>query len=310
MRTSDRERWDARPAATPRRLRLLALVALTALAAIAGLQAAVPDRAQAITGLERTYKSTDKDYEPAKVAIATCPNDKLVIGGGAQISDGNSDIARFTALEPRNTSPSSFWAVAQAVFNGQYEPWSLTAYAICADMEALDDYEIAVRTFDNPNSANFLQATAACPSETVAYSAGGGIRDYSTTFKGRIGLQMVRTDGALGIGRLTARENTPLDTPNPWQLQARAVCAKPQQGIHVEGLGDLDGDQEVTSFCNDPSTYVHGAGGGASGPGITDAGRSWLKEIVPSHALRSMRVKMAGPEAPRGGVVAHHTCAR
>jgi hypothetical protein len=301
---------------TARRGWRLGVAACTALIGTAFVAAIVPDHAQAITGLEREFESTVKDYEPAKTVEASCSSeDKQVIGGGAEILDGNEDIARFTELHPvgryggGGPAIDYFRASARSVFNGQYVPWSLSAYAICVDKDALDDYSIATGLVFNNNSTRFVQGSARCPDGTVAYSAGARIEDYYPTFGGRIGLQMIRTSGSLDIGRATARENTPLDTPNPWNLWTYAVCAEAQQGIHVEGLGDLDGDQEVRSFCNDPTTYVHGAGGGASGPGITDAGRSWLKEIVPSHALRSMNVKMAGPESPEGGVIASHTCA-
>jgi hypothetical protein len=289
-------------------------VAFALLATIAAVPAIVPADAQAIDGLERKYDDSDHDFDPYKQATAHCPADKRVVGGGGVISDGGENIARFTGIAPTIYPGSAygrgFTASAEAIFAGRYVQWSVGAYAICADEDALDDYRIATETVENTSSATFVRGSAPCPTGTVAYSAGAGIGyDHQNHFVGRIGLPMVRTDGPMGIGRATARENTPLDFPNAWSLRVFAVCAKPQEGIHVEGAGDSDGDQEVTSFCVNPTTYVHGAGGGASGPGITDAGRSWLKKITPSASLRSLTVSMAGPEPPKGGVIASHTCA-
>jgi hypothetical protein len=312
----NRPRAGRRPGGGGRAWRAAAAVVLVVLGG-ATASAAVPGEALAIAGLERTSKSTEKDYESKKSVLARCSSeDKQVIGGGGEILDGNQHIARFTELFPVGRGPGGgpavdyFRASAQAIFDGQYTPWSLTAYAICADKDALDDWKIVSSYVSNDTSRTFVEGSARCPDGTVAYSAGARIDDPYPFFNGRIGLQMIRTSGSLDIGRATARENTPLDTPNPWFLTVYAVCAEAQEGIHVEGAGDADGDQAVVRFCNDPATYVHGAGGGAGGPGITDAGRSWLKEIVPSHALRSVRVEMAGPDAPEGGVIASQTCAR
>jgi hypothetical protein len=233
-----------------------------------------------------------------------------VLGGGGEIRDDGHDIARMTGLVPVSSSNLDYFeASAEAFFHGQYEPWSLAAFAICAPESSLKDYRIVWQQYANVDSTTFFKGTAECPGDRVAYSAGGRILDLFPTFTGRIGLQMVRTSGPLDIARATARENGPLDTPNPWWLDVYAVCAKGQGDIHVEGAGDPDGDRKVTSFCHDPVDYVHGAGGGASGPGITDAGRSWIKSIVPSSALRSMKASMVGPDSPSGGVVTSHTCA-
>jgi hypothetical protein len=281
--------------------------ALLASVAVIAALACVPANAGAVDGLTQRSAVTAKDHDPTKSVKAYCPDDMYVLGGGGEIRDDGHDIARMTSLHP--VSPGGldyFEASAETFFEGQYEPWSLAAFAICAPESSLDDYHVAAAQYINQESDPYVKGSVGCRGDTVAYSAGASILDFVPSFKGRIGLQMVRTSGPLDIARATARENGPLDTPNPWWFYVYAVCAKKQGDIHVEGAGDPDGDLEVTSFCND---YVHGAGGGASGPGISDAGRSWIKSIVPSHALRSMTATMVGPDQPRGGVVTSHTCA-
>ncbi|HWM11952.1 MAG TPA: hypothetical protein VNO82_21510 [Solirubrobacteraceae bacterium] len=291
-------------------------VVLAACVAVAAIAAAViPQDAQAAVELDRTSKSTATDYDPTKSIRANCPAGTHVLGGGGIIRDSGEDIARLTALYPSGRddhggglSPDGFTASAETVFHGQYVPWSLTAYAICSDRDNFEDFDIVVEEIRNDASERFVAGTARCPSGTVAYSAGAEIFQYIYTHKGRIGLQMVRTSGPMDIGRATARENTPLDTPNPWWLRTYAVCAKEVGDPRVEGAGDPDGDHVARSTCS-PGRYLRGAGGGASGPGITDAGRSWLKAIIPSDTLRNVEVSMAGPDEPLGGVVTSHVCA-
>jgi len=308
--------FSAHRGARSRRWRA-AVAAFAALTAIASAYAVSPQDAQAAVELDRRAESTLTDYDPTKSIRATCPVGTHVLGGGGVIRDGGKDIARFTGLFPSGRNDGSggpypardgFTASAETVFEGQYEPWSLTAYAICSDRDNFEDFRIAVGEIRNDESDRFVDGTARCPSGTVAYSAGGQIFEFIGTHKGRIGLQMIRTSGPMDIGRATARENTPLDTPNPWWLWTYAVCAKKVGDPRVEGAGDPDGDQLATSTCS-PGRYLRGAGGGASGPGVTDAGRSWLKAIIPSDTLRLVDVSMAGPDKPLGGVVTSHVCA-
>lgn len=254
---------------------------------------------------------TVKDYDPTKSVKAFCPQDSVVMGGGGEIDDDGNDIARLTGLVPVNASPRDYYeASAEAWFEGQYEPWSLTAYAICAPASAVEDHQVYSAMQFNPDSDTFVGGTAACQGNRVAYGAGGYVNDPWTNFQGRIGLQLVRTSNPLDIGRATAREDSsPHGSPNPWWLTTYVVCAKRHGGVHTEGLGAPSGSLTAKSFCDSGSQEVHGFGGGASGPGVSDAGRSWLKALAPSSGLRGMSATMVGFAPPSGGVVAHHTCA-
>ena len=254
---------------------------------------------------------TVKDYDPTKSVKAFCPQDSVVMGGGGEIDDDGNDIARLTGLVPVNASPRDYYeASAEAWYEGQYEPWSLTAYAICAPAAAVKNHQVYSAPAIAPEPKMFLSGTAACQGDRVAYGAGGAVVDPFSNFRGRIGLQMVRTSNPLDIGRATAREDSsPNGTPNAWYLMTYVVCAKAQGGVHTEGLGAPSGSLTAKSYCDSGSQEVHGFGGGASGPGVTDAGRSWLKALAPDTGLRGMSATMVGFAPPSGGVVAHHTCA-
>jgi hypothetical protein len=251
--------------------------------------------------------ATLKDYDPTKNVRAHCPQGYVVLGGGGEVDDDGNDIARLTGLVPVKASPRNYYeASAEAWYEGQYEPWSLTAYAICAPASQVDNHWVYSETVDNPQSKTFLDGTASCEGDRVAYGAGGAILDPFPHFQGRLGLQLVRTSNPLDIGRATAREETPLDTDNPWWLTTYVVCAKDDGKVHTEGANAPVGSLTATSTCDRATDEVQGGGGGASGPGISDAGRSWLKAIVPSE--HSVTTTMVGYQVPSGGVVAHHTC--
>jgi hypothetical protein len=282
------------------------LIPLAAVAVIAALHVG---SAQAYDVTPREG-ATLKNYDPAKSVRAYCPQGYVVMGGGGEIDDDGNDIARLTGLVPVESSPRDFFeAQAQAWFLGQYEPWSLTAYAICARAADVKEHRVFAATQQNPNSATFVSGTAACQGDRVAYGAGGAVSHPFANFNGRVGLQLVRTSNPLDIGRATAREDSsPHGTPNPWWLTTYVVCAKKQGDVHTEGNSAPSGSLTATSYCDTFAHGVHG-GGGASGPGVSDAGRSWLKAIVPSNDLNSVATTMVGYEVPSGGVVAHHTCA-
>lgn len=312
MRTSDRALRCGRPAAAPRRLRRLALVALTALAAIAGLQAAAPERALAIAELERVYETWEpgsglRDTDPFKQLVVECPDGKLAIGGGMEIDDGFRDKVHLTSY---TAARDYFYVSAEREFLFADFAWGLTGFAICADQDVLEDDDHAVSypstTVESSSLTGFRPAASPrCPSGTVAYSAGASL-PYAL---GRIGLQMVRTDTAMTIGRGTGRmiPGAAGLSPQPWRLTVQAVCAKPIGGPHVDAEGASSDDPRTASTTCPASFFVHGAMGGSSRPGITDAGFTWLKMIFPSSSLKSTIVQMTGPNA--GGPVAWATCA-
>ena len=299
---------------SPRRLRRLALVALTALAAIAGLQAAAPERALAIAGLERVPKTSERDNFAGKSVTVECPDGKLALGGGMEIDDGFRDKVHLT--EYRVVARDKFRVHAEREWGFTDFEWKLTGFAIGADEDVLEDDDHVVSypstTVASSSLTGFRAAASPrCPSGTVAYSAGAALSTNGTVFVfNRIGLQMVRTDSPMTIGRATARMipgAAGLPPSLPWELTVQAVCAKPIGGPHVDAEGARSDDPRFADTACPASFFVHGAMGGSSGPGITSAGFTWLKMIFPTSSLKSTIVQMTGSNA--GGPVAWATCA-
>jgi hypothetical protein len=293
---------------------MIARWALGVTAAVVGLQVALaaPPDAAARSGLERTSAASDRDPLPWKVAHASCPLGKQVVGGGAWIDDGGRKRAKLVGMQPVNysnneSSRDGYRVTAEAPFSPRFF-WSVTAYAMCVDDRPGDTWWIAASEVGDPSSATFQSTAAECPFDLIAYGSGGFInRAGSGTVGvggGRVGLQLMRTSGPLDITRATARETAAGYDPD-WRVTAWAVCGERTGDVRAEG--QVAPGDTATAFCPDVSK-VHGPGGGG---GLTDGGPVWLHSISPSPNLREVRVQMTGPLYPHiGGMVAHMTCAR
>ncbi len=300
----------------------------TIAAAIAGVQLAAPEPASAIPGLKRVVAETPAaNNQPSKISGASCPDEYLVLGGGAVVRDGGRNIVRLIASKPQRQriifDYYSWIAKAEAPDLGRDFDWSLTAYAICAHRHFLDDYEIKEAFTHNGASATFEHVDARCPSDAVAYGGGGEVIGLDAAGDGaplgiptgQLGLQLVRTSGPLDIARVTARESA-RGYLGQWRLKAYAICADRRvrstaggpfvdSGVHA--LGRISGSTSAEFFCPD-GFRTHGAGGGG---GLTDGGPSWLRAIHPHNGLGGVTVAMTAPLRPSiGGMVAHQTCAR
>ncbi len=274
---------------------------IAGIAMLATVQLAGPSDAHALPGLERAFEASNRDNTPFKSVPVDCPQGKLPIGGGFEIEDGFRNDVRLTQSMPSGTR----WVVSAAAPPNADYTWKLTGFAICADAARLRDldYQPVANTVENPTSRVHLPGTASCPGGKVAYSAGGAV----SVFDGSVGLQMMRTSGPMDIARATGREDAGHGgTLRTWKLTTWAVCARPDGGIHVEGEGPDPVDPSFAGSSCDLGSFLHGPGGGASGPNISDPGPTWLKMLFPTSNLKELIVQMTHPNTL---IAAHHTCA-
>jgi hypothetical protein len=274
-------------------LGLAALAATGLVLVTAGPAAAVGDP-RLVTA--DSFPSTD----PTPTATASCPNDTRVVGGGGRVYDDEKKLARLTALDPSFTS---FRVKAEAPNESEdIGNWRVFAYAICADRDALENYQIVGHS--RYDASTFKDTAARCPSGTVAYGAGASVQIPGTgDADGRIGLQLNRTSGPLDISRATGRVDTRFGPLGNWSLTSEAICAKRAGAIHV--WGDSSFLASVSESCDFGT--VHGPGGGG---GLTDGGLSWLYSIQPYNNLQSVNARMTSPLNPSiGGMAVHFTCA-
>ena len=199
-----------RPASIARRARLALISVLTLAAGAVWL--ASPPAADAVLGL--TMRSDElSNSEPSKSEWVACPSQHRVVGGGAQIDDDGRGV-RLAGVEPWEGGwpnySGSIGVYAEAPGLARFS-WSLKAYALCAPRSAFNNYTIkAAITYVSP-SETFEAVEAVCPSNTVPWGAGAHAYkpadNAPPTPTGQLGLQLMRTDGALGIARATARES-------------------------------------------------------------------------------------------------------
>jgi hypothetical protein len=182
---------------------LLRMLGLAALAAI-GLVLVTARPAAAVGDPQLVTQSSSLGTDPTPTAHALCPAGTRVVGGGGRVFDFEQKLGRLTVLNPSFTG---FRVEAESPNKANIGNWRVFAYAICADRDALADYQIVARSrFDN---TTFKDTAAKCPSGTVAYGAGARVRGPGTVgADGRIGLQLNRTSGPLDISRATGRVDT------------------------------------------------------------------------------------------------------
>jgi hypothetical protein len=189
-----------------------------------------------VTGV-RVYSSSSTggfNSTSTKSAIATCPPDQRVLGGGAKVMSptGGSTYgnALLQALIP---GPATYFAQAVEKRNGYSGDWALSAYAICARVPASLDVQIVTRTSDDnlefiPPFEYVNDVAAPCPAGKRIIGTGGVL----TGPTGGVSFQQIRPnqqgaysfvqgvlEGGLGGTRFT--------------VMAIAVCAYPIQGWHV-----------------------------------------------------------------------------
>lgn len=261
---------------------LLAAGLLTA-GALAG--AAAP--AHAVSGVQREVSppatpSTDGN----QTATARCDTGQRVVGGGALV---NNDPLRQVFLQRLQPTTTTFIAEAASpiTFGGS---WSLQAYAICADLGALPQYQI-VQDSNDASAQTSQQFAVPCPAPKRIIGTGGAV------FSGGrdIGLNEYRADGNLGLARVSGRVAAG-GVGGTWGLTGWAICTNPiVPGAEVDASLQPGNTGRQLCFSN---KLVHGPGGGGS---------PFLHSVVPSSDLRRLDVVSTGSIA--SSVLVHMSCA-
>jgi hypothetical protein len=292
---------------------------------VLGAAAALSPPAQADTpvpGLRYETGVTERTSDDVKQLSEGC-DDSYALGAGIKIDDGGRNRVRVTKMRPNVggwPNYSGFFSFRAETMNRERFPWTMRVYVVCAPRESLAGYSIKTGFVVNGTSQRFDAVEARCPSGKVAWGSGAEVFltgapgvDPPT---GQLGLQLMRTDGAMRIARATAREST-TGYPGQWGLASFAICAQPKVYVLPPGFGapmltnsgvhteyGAAGTTVSTDRCDDAGAYTHGLGGGA---GTTDSGPAWLRDIEPHFDLKGVTVRMTG--TPTTGVAAQQSCA-
>jgi hypothetical protein len=198
---------------------------------------AAPAPASAVPGVQRVSSPfVSNNSASPKTAVAYCPVNQRVIGGGGVVSqaDDHDPPPVLTGLRPVRlhgavTTDAYVVTAAEVPTPRQTVKWSLRAHAMCADPLA-GRHIISHRTSLSPLPK---QATAAvCPNGERVIGTGGRISAPAgeAALDGRVVLQAARPSGSGDIARVQAHAN---GYPGTWSVTAYAICAPPPAGYQV-----------------------------------------------------------------------------
>lgn len=267
-------RWAALAGAT-----VMATAALTAVQ----LAAAAP--ASAATEILYVSASSPINSLSSKTARAYCPADRHVISGGAWLAEMNVNNPTrklaLTQLQPvrlLDGTRDGYVATGAEIASGTTGDWYVVSYAMCADKDALSDWEIVPSAPMSPSSLSVQTTSAVCTDGRRALGTGGSIGSAG----GQVGLQVARASASGDIARVQAHEDADGYTGN-WFVISYAICAQPPAGYQVvygESPQRASEPEKVASAVCPGSKVVFGAGGAITN---TAPGNASLRVVYPGY---------------------------
>ena len=232
-------------------LRRLAAGTVSLLAVLAGAVAvAAPAQAATITGRQLVQSVTASTQTPTKTHKVTCPAGKVIISGGAY-ADGPHTI-RISMMRP-NSYLNAFEATAHTTTGRPV--WRLYVYGVCANPPSGLTYVTAGPSAGNANSQ---YAFAYCPGNKRAI--GGGA--WAAKESGRnVVLNWNQPEGGL-LGWAAQSVAAQGGEPDPWTVEAYAVCADPVGATYEYEYTDVNASPSATSvFVSCDTNQLLAAGG-------------------------------------------------
>jgi hypothetical protein len=146
-----------------------------------------------------------------QVVTANC-GDRNLIGVGGRINNGGGDVivdyitpsSNLKSVTVRGTRVEGRWPVG----------WSVTAFAVCADVNGLQLVTSAVPSGVAPHKG----VSASCPAGKGLYSVGGSISPGS----GQVYLDLVHAISANSFS--VAADKAFGEVPLPWALFSHGIC--------------------------------------------------------------------------------------
>ncbi len=294
----------------------LCLMMLVLMGGLTGAVSRVPSAQAATTavvsGLQVVASPASAiNSDSPKTAVAYCPSNKRVIGGGGVIEE-ISPITRkpvLTRLQPvqlYDRIRDAYVVTGAETPGGTTENWFVRAYAICAN--PLPGLSI-VPASTAPSSSS-KQATAASCSGGWVIGTGGRI----STTSGHVALQVARPSGPGDIARVQAQE-VPNGYTGTWAVTAYAVCVptKPTGYTVVFAQSPQrfsESSKAATAYCPVGTQLL------SSGAAITDVapGHVALQSVLPYSSTdyrytRARAVEHTATSADWDFIVATAICA-
>jgi hypothetical protein len=235
----------------------------------------------AVTHLQR-YHAESPSNSLDKAVPASCPAGKQVLGGGAELIGGESQVA-LNDVRP-NGPLTSVTAVAHEDQTGYAGSWSLRAYALCATPPP----GLKRIPATSPTNSTNKTVTVTCPAGKRLLGAGADISGGGR----EVVVQDIRVDSLTSV---TAQGVEDQDgTASDWLVSAYAICSNPvhllERVVATSPSNSLKA-KSATATCPAGKRVV-GGGGEVGGIG----GQVVLGHIRPSDLLDSFTAHAAEDE--------------
>ena len=193
--------------------------------------------ANPLAGLERVSATSSLDSGPNRSATATCSPGKTLIGTGSDINAGTGQVQQIEVFPDQNLTHVDVIAIEDDTgFSG---PWSVTAYAICADAARR-----VVR--ETPRNTANKGTSEICPAQGQLTGAGADI----TGGLGQVGLTAIEPGGGFVPRAVTVAASSDANgTTNPWSLRAYLIC--------TAVFGDLELVESVSASSSTDAKIEH-----------------------------------------------------
>lgn len=250
----------------------------TALSLLFACAAGLTPAAHAVTGQVIVSSTTVTDSTSFKQARAACPKGQRVIGGGGEIIGGNNQV-RLTTLWPWHhaaTDQDFFEAGATEDDIGYSAPWSVRAYAICAEAASLPGWEIVQATTSQDVQPG-KTAKARCPGGKHVLGFGGFAAErYSTP---NVVLQNITLNAVNEVAVYASEDETGFrNWIYAWSVTAYAICTNPLPGTTrpFAASPTASTDTTLTVAC-DAGLHIAAVAGGTS----NRDGQVYLTRLIP-----------------------------
>src|SRR3954453_14633840 len=254
------------------------MLALIGLCGLCGVNAS--SASARVAGLERIKATSENNSTDGKYADATCPDGKVLLGGGGEV-EGDGEVVIDDMAPLPSTETFRVKAYEDNDGGADYTPsWTVTAYAFCA--ERLSGLERRSSTSPN-NSTEFKQWAVACSSPTkILLSASGTINSAW----GEAVMEVMEPFG-FASSEVWARAEDVFHSN--WSVTAYAPCADPGgpgDGARVQrpSLRNTAPSKSVVAQCP-PGQVIVGVGAEAF-----TTGEAVIDKIVPGANLESLKV--------------------
>ncbi|OGB94666.1 MAG: hypothetical protein A3H39_08470 [candidate division NC10 bacterium RIFCSPLOWO2_02_FULL_66_22] len=171
-----------------------------------------------MSGLVPVWGASKTDSLSPKLATATCPPGKSVIGAGGQIKApvGTESRILLTSIWPSATKVE---AGAQEIGGGTGNAWRIEAVAICADTKSVPGVEISTGVYTGSAPLTGAEgAKAFC--KYGQHVTGGG---FAINAKGKVALWWLLPVNTLEEVNVAAME-IGSGTTDTWTLHTAAIC--------------------------------------------------------------------------------------